>query len=180
MLIVLLIILVYLIGSILFGLIVGKFVKGIDIWEYGSGNLGVINVFCMLGVKVGLIVIVGDILKGMLVIVLFFFMYVDIYLFLVGVFVVLGYVFFVFVKFKGGKVVVMFGGVLLFYVFLLFIMMVVVFFIFLYLIKFVFLLLMLIGIYIVIYSFFVYDKYLLIVVILFIIFVIYRYWVNIK
>ncbi|MDO8225179.1 glycerol-3-phosphate 1-O-acyltransferase PlsY [Bacillus cabrialesii] len=180
MLIALLIILAYLIGSIPSGLIVGKLAKGIDIREHGSGNLGATNAFRTLGVKAGSIVIAGDILKGTLATALPFLMHVDIHPLLVGVFAVLGHVFPVFAKFKGGKAVATSGGVLLFYAPLLFITMVAVFFIFLYLTKFVSLSSMLTGIYTVIYSLFVHDKYLLIVVTLLTIFVIYRHRANIK
>lgn len=151
MLIALLIILAYLIGSIPSGLIVGKLAKGIDIREHGSGNLGATNAFRTLGVKAGSIVIAGDILKGTLATALPFLMHVDIHPLLAGVFAVLGHVFPVFAKFKGGKAVATSGGVLLFYAPLLFITMVAVFFIFLYLTKFVSLSSMLTGIYTVIY-----------------------------
>ncbi|MED0870601.1 glycerol-3-phosphate 1-O-acyltransferase PlsY [Bacillus spizizenii] len=180
MLIALLIILAYLIGSIPSGLIVGKLAKGIDIREHGSGNLGATNAFRTLGVKAGSIVIAGDILKGTLATALPFLMHVEIHPLLAGVFAVLGHVFPVFAKFKGGKAVATSGGVLLFYAPLLFITMVAVFFIFLYLTKFVSLSSMLTGIYTVIYSLFVHDKYLLIVVTLLTIFVIYRHRANIK
>lgn len=180
MLIALLIILAYLIGSIPSGLIVGKFAKGIDIREHGSGNLGATNAFRTLGVKAGSVVIAGDILKGTLATALPFLMHVDIHPLLAGVFAVLGHVFPIFAKFKGGKAVATSGGVLLFYAPLLFITMVAVFFIFLYLTKFVSLSSMLTGIYTVIYSFFVHDTYLLIVVTLLTIFVIYRHRANIK
>ncbi|MEC0582179.1 glycerol-3-phosphate 1-O-acyltransferase PlsY [Bacillus spizizenii] len=180
MLIALLIILAYLIGSIPSGLIVGKLAKGIDIREHGSGNLGATNAFRTLGVKAGSIVIAGDILKGTLATALPFLMHVDIHPLLAGVFAVLGHVFPVFAKFKGGKAVATSGGVLLFYAPLLFITMVAVFFIFLYLTKFVSLSSMLTGIYTVIYSLFVHDKYLLLVVTLLTIFVIYRHRENIK
>ncbi|MCY7748477.1 glycerol-3-phosphate 1-O-acyltransferase PlsY [Bacillus inaquosorum] len=180
MLIALLIILAYLIGSIPSGLIVGKLAKGIDIREHGSGNLGATNAFRTLGVKAGSIVIAGDILKGTLATALPFLMHVDIHPLLAGVFAVLGHVFPIFAKFKGGKAVATSGGILLFYAPLLFITMVAVFFIFLYLTKFVSLSSMLTGIYTVIYSLFVHDKYLLIVVTLLTIFVIYRHRANIK
>lgn len=180
MLIALLIILAYLIGSIPSGLIVGKLAKGIDIREHGSGNLGASNAFRTLGVKAGSVVIAGDILKGTLATALPFLMHVDIHPLLAGVFAVLGHVFPIFAKFKGGKAVATSGGVLLFYAPLLFITMVAVFFIFLYLTKFVSLSSMLTGIYTVIYSFFVHDTYLLIVVTLLTIFVIYRHRANIK
>ncbi|MBY4604092.1 MULTISPECIES: glycerol-3-phosphate 1-O-acyltransferase PlsY [Bacillus] len=180
MLIALLIILAYLIGSIPSGLIVGKLAKGIDIREHGSGNLGATNAFRTLGVKAGSVVIAGDILKGTLATALPFLMHVDIHPLLAGVFAVLGHVFPIFAKFKGGKAVATSGGVLLFYAPLLFITMVAVFFIFLYLTKFVSLSSMLTGIYTVIYSLFVHDKYLLVVVTLLTIFVIYRHRANIK
>ncbi|MGG1245685.1 glycerol-3-phosphate 1-O-acyltransferase PlsY [Bacillus spizizenii] len=180
MLIALLIILAYLIGSIPSGLIVGKLAKGVDIREHGSGNLGATNAFRTLGVKAGSVVIAGDILKGTLATALPFLMHVDIHPLLAGVFAVLGHVFPIFAKFKGGKAVATSGGVLLFYAPLLFITMVAVFFIFLYLTKFVSLSSMLTGIYTVIYSLFVHDKYLLIVVTLLTIFVIYRHRANIK
>lgn len=180
MLIALLIILAYLIGSIPSGLIVGKLAKGIDIREHGSGNLGATNAFRTLGVKAGSVVIAGDILKGTLATALPFLMHVDIHPLLAGVFAVLYHVFPIFAKFKGGKAVATSGGVLLFYAPLLFITMVAVFFIFLYLTKFVSLSSMLTGIYTVIYSFFVHDTYLLIVVTLLTIFVIYRHRANIK
>ncbi|MCY8547564.1 glycerol-3-phosphate 1-O-acyltransferase PlsY, partial [Bacillus vallismortis] len=178
MLIALLIILAYLIGSIPSGLIVGKLAKGIDIREHGSGNLGATNAFRTLGVKAGSVVIAGDILKGTLATALPHLMHVDIHPLLAGVFAVLGHVFPIFAKFKGGKAVATSGGVLLFYAPLLFITMVAVFFIFLYLTKFVSLSSMLTGIYTVIYSLFVHDKYLLIVVTLLTIFVIYRHRPN--
>nr|WGD92064.1 glycerol-3-phosphate 1-O-acyltransferase PlsY [Bacillus subtilis] len=180
MLIALLIILAYLIGKIPSGLIVGKLAKGIDIREHGSGNLGATNAFRTLGVKAGSVVIAGDILKGTLATALPFLMHVDIHPLLAGVFAVLGHVFPIFAKFKGGKAVATSGGVLLFYAPLLFITMVAVFFIFLYLTKFVSLSSMLTGIYTVIYSFFIHDTYLLIVVTLLTIFVIYRHRANIK
>ncbi|MHA6486356.1 glycerol-3-phosphate 1-O-acyltransferase PlsY [Bacillus cabrialesii] len=180
MFIALLIILAYLIGSIPSGLIVGKLAKGIDIREHGSGNLGATNAFRTLGVKAGSVVIAGDILKGTLATALPYLMHVDIHPLLIGVFAVLGHVFPIFAKFKGGKAVATSGGVLLFYAPLLFITMIAVFFIFLYLTKFVSLSSMLTGIYTVIYSLFVHDRYLLIVVTLLTIFVIYRHRANIK
>lgn len=66
MLIALLIILAYVLGSIPSGLVVGKLAKGIDIREHGSGNLGATNAFRTLGVKAGSVVVAADILKGTL------------------------------------------------------------------------------------------------------------------
>ncbi|AFJ62097.1 MULTISPECIES: glycerol-3-phosphate 1-O-acyltransferase PlsY [Bacillus] len=180
MLIALLIILAYVIGSIPSGLIVGKLAKGIDIREHGSGNLGATNAFRTLGVKAGSVVIAADILKGTLAAALPYLLHVPIHPLLAGVAAVIGHVFPVFAKFKGGKAVATSGGVLLFYAPLLFVTMVAVFFVFLFLTKFVSLSSMLTGIYTIIYCLFVKDPYLLIVVTLLTAFVIYRHRANIK
>lgn len=59
----------YLIGSIPSGLILGK-LRGIDVREYGSGNIGTTNVLRTLGKRFGAIVMVADLLKGVVAILL--------------------------------------------------------------------------------------------------------------
>jgi acyl phosphate:glycerol-3-phosphate acyltransferase len=54
----------YLIGSIPFGVIVGKIFYGVDVREHGSGNVGTTNVFRVLGKKAGVAVLICDMLKG--------------------------------------------------------------------------------------------------------------------
>ncbi|BDI30789.1 glycerol-3-phosphate acyltransferase 2 [Capsulimonas corticalis] len=56
----------YLCGSIPIGLITGKMVKGIDIREYGSGNIGATNVWRTLGPVCGSIVFAADVAKGLI------------------------------------------------------------------------------------------------------------------
>ena len=56
----------YLEGSVPFGLLIGKSVKGIDLRDHGSGNIGATNVGRILGKKWGLICLALDALKGML------------------------------------------------------------------------------------------------------------------
>ena len=60
----------YLAGSIPFGLMIGRLVKGIDIREHGSGNIGATNAGRVLGKKWGLICLLLDALKGLLPVVL--------------------------------------------------------------------------------------------------------------
>lgn len=180
MLIALMFILAYLLGSIPSGLIVGKAAKGIDIREHGSGNLGATNAFRTLGVKAGSIVISADILKGTLASALPFFMQLDIHPLLAGVAAVTGHSFPIFAKFKGGKAVATSGGVLLFYAPFLFITMIAAFFLFLYISKYVSLSSMLTGIYTFIYSIFTKDVFLIIVVAVLAGFVIYRHIANLK
>jgi glycerol-3-phosphate acyltransferase PlsY len=55
----------YLIGSIPFGFIIGKVIKGIDIRNYGSGNIGFSNVFRILGKAPGYLALFCDVfVKG--------------------------------------------------------------------------------------------------------------------
>lgn len=56
----------YVAGSIPFAYIAGRLVKGIDLREHGSGNLGATNVFRVLGWKVAVPVLLLDAAKGAL------------------------------------------------------------------------------------------------------------------
>lgn len=58
-------ILAYCLGAIPFAYLAGK-VKGIDVRRHGSGNMGTTNAFRLLGVKLGILVLLGDFLKGAL------------------------------------------------------------------------------------------------------------------
>lgn len=116
-----LIIFAYLLGSIPTALIVSKRFFGIDIRDYGSGNMGATNTFRVLGPKYGTIVMIVDILKGMAAVGLFSFIpyyvrdeYARTNLMLgLGMAAVLGHVFPIFANFKGGKgVATLFGMIL--------------------------------------------------------------------
>lgn len=56
----------YLLGSISFSYLYGKWFKGIDIREHGSGNAGATNTLRVLGKKAGILVFLLDIGKGVL------------------------------------------------------------------------------------------------------------------
>lgn len=58
------IILSYLVGSIPTSILIGRWVKGIDIRNYGSGNAGGTNVFRVIGKRYGILTIILDALKG--------------------------------------------------------------------------------------------------------------------
>jgi glycerol-3-phosphate acyltransferase PlsY len=62
---VLALILAYLVGSIPFGLLIG-FAKGVDIRAHGSGNIGATNAIRVLGKKLGALCFALDVLKGLL------------------------------------------------------------------------------------------------------------------
>src|SRR5690606_41328616 len=54
----------YLLGSIPFGLIVGKLWGSVDVREHGSGNIGTSNVMRTVGKAAATVVLVLDVLKG--------------------------------------------------------------------------------------------------------------------
>jgi glycerol-3-phosphate acyltransferase PlsY len=57
------IVVAYLVGSVNFGVIVPR-LRGTDIYSEGSGNPGATNVFRTLGKRAGALVMVGDVAKG--------------------------------------------------------------------------------------------------------------------
>ena len=116
-----LIIFAYLIGSIPTALIISRKFFGIDIRDYGSGNMGATNTYRVLGSKYGTIVMVCDIVKGILAVLLFtflpFYFHHELertnFMIGLGMAAVLGHVFPIFAGFKGGKgVATLFGMVL--------------------------------------------------------------------
>ncbi|MFC4387554.1 glycerol-3-phosphate 1-O-acyltransferase PlsY [Gracilibacillus marinus] len=174
-------IIAYLLGSIPTGLIVGKIGYKTDIREHGSGNLGATNTFRVLGMKAGIIVTIGDILKGTIAVVLpILFQAETVYPLIVGIFAVIGHVYPIFAKFKGGKAVATSSGVILGVNPLLFIIMIISFLVILYITKYVSLSSMLTGIITVIVTIIQKEMGLLIVTSLLTIFVIYRHKSNIK
>ncbi len=58
------IILGYLIGSIPFGVIIGRLTRGIDVRDYGSGSMGMTNVIRTVGARAGVFVFLADVAKG--------------------------------------------------------------------------------------------------------------------
>ena len=108
----LLIIFGYLLGSIPFGLLISK-AKGIDIRKVGSGNIGGTNVIRALGLKWGLLVGALDVLKGVIPAYLALnFLFLDWQIASVAITPILGHIFPVWLKFKGGKGVATTLGVL--------------------------------------------------------------------
>jgi glycerol-3-phosphate acyltransferase PlsY len=107
----------YLIGAIPASYIAGRMAKGIDLREHGSGNLGATNTFRVLGAKVAAPVMVFDILKGTFPVVAFGQWdavgtdprWALVY----GAAAIVGHVFSIYMRFKGGKGVATSAGVFL-------------------------------------------------------------------
>lgn len=113
-------ILAYLLGSIPTSILTGKFVGGIDIRQYGSGNAGATNVYRVLGLKPYLFVLAVDGFKGFAATVYISRIAVgavglsplDISIFS-GMAAVCGHIWTVFAGFRGGKGVATGAGMLL-------------------------------------------------------------------
>jgi glycerol-3-phosphate acyltransferase PlsY len=186
--IVILILLAYLLGSIPSALWIGKLFYKIDIREHGSGNLGGTNTFRILGLKAGLIVSIMDILKGTaatLLPLLPFITDTNIHPLILGVVAVIGHMYPIFAKFKGGKAVATSGGVLLAYHWPIFLLMLLSFFIVLKLTKMVSFTSMILGVIALVYTiayniFFEIDIPLLVVIVLLSSFILYRHRANIS
>ena len=111
----------YLCGSIPFGLVISYIFKKDDPRSIGSKNIGATNVLRTAGVMLGLFTLILDILKGFIAIRITLMLNSD----LVGLsmtFVIIGHIFPIWLKFKGGKGVATFIGVLLAYNFQLFLL----------------------------------------------------------
>ena len=104
MIILLIIIISYLIGSIQSGILIGKIIYKTDVRQFGSKSSGATNIQRTIGLKPGIFVLVLDIFKGFLPI-LFIEIFTEENIFGVMscIFLVLGHCYPVFHKFKGGK-----------------------------------------------------------------------------
>lgn len=116
------VIIAYLLGSLPTAVWLGEAYFGVDIRQHGSGNAGATNTFRVLGKKAGTIVMLVDILKGWTATSLANILYLSdfiheeqlfYYQLMLGVVAVVGHVFPVYVKFKGGKGVATLLGMVL-------------------------------------------------------------------
>ncbi len=103
----------YLIGSIPFGLLLSFFLKKTDPRLEGSKNIGATNIARLSGWKIGLLTLILDVSKSFFTIV--FFLNKGEYLNYAIISIVLGHLFPVWLKFKGGKGVAVLIGILLAY-----------------------------------------------------------------
>lgn len=103
----------YFLGAIPFGYLMGRF-SGIDIRQYGSGNVGFTNVWRTLGIGKAAVVLVGDLGKGWLAACIGFQLMGEMGALAGGMLAILGHTFSCFIQFKGGKGVATGAGVLLY------------------------------------------------------------------
>ncbi|NOZ63296.1 MAG: glycerol-3-phosphate 1-O-acyltransferase PlsY [Calditrichaeota bacterium] len=107
------IVLSYLAGSIPTSIIASKLFRGIDIRDHGSGNAGATNAFRVLGWKIGLLVALIDVGKGVFATLLISklrftgspidFLTTDVVQIIAGMSAIFGHIWTIFASFKGGK-----------------------------------------------------------------------------
>ncbi len=104
----------YLIGSIPFGLIISRVFRGIDPRGEGSGNTGATNVLRVVGLRCAILTVICDLTKGMPLIMVGRKLGLENEIvLLIAIAAVLGHVFSIFLRFKGGKGVATSLGVFL-------------------------------------------------------------------
>ena len=101
----------YLIGSVPFGYILTKFFLNKDIRKIGSGNIGATNVLRTGNKIIGYATLLFDVLKAVLPIIFIKINYPE-YVFISALSVFIGHVFPVWLKFRGGKGVATYVGIL--------------------------------------------------------------------
>ncbi|MEN8158247.1 MAG: glycerol-3-phosphate 1-O-acyltransferase PlsY [Bacteroidota bacterium] len=119
MLFITMILLAYLLGSIPSSVWLGRWLKGVDLREHGSGNAGATNAFRVLGIPIGIVVLLLDMLKGYAAVSLSYMQHEvqpgdESWIILrigLGVLVIVGHIFPVFAGFRGGKGVAAMAGI---------------------------------------------------------------------
>ena len=101
----------YLIGSIPFGFLLTKIFLKKDIREIGSGNIGATNALRTGNKLIGYSTLTLDISKAVILLLIIKFNFSE-YLFISSIAVFLGHVFPIWLKFKGGKGVATYVGIL--------------------------------------------------------------------
>ena len=111
----------YLVGSIPTAYVFARLLRGVDIRQYGSGNVGATNAFRVIGKPAAIIILAIDIFKGYMAATFLAnsFLYItpatrpELYQVLCGLAAIAGHNWPVFLKFKGGKGVATSAGVVI-------------------------------------------------------------------
>ena len=101
----------YLLGSVPFGFLLTKIFLKKDIRDIGSGNIGATNALRTGSKLIGFTTLILDILKAIIPIIIVKIYYIE-YLYIASLSVFLGHVFPIWLKFKGGKGVATYVGIL--------------------------------------------------------------------
>lgn len=93
----------YLVGSVSPSVFLGRLFKGVDVRRHGSGNAGTTNAFRVLGPRLGLAVLIADILKGVVPVVLARYLSTPLVTVFVAFACVAGHNYSIFLRGRGGK-----------------------------------------------------------------------------
>ena len=95
----------YLLGSISWGLIIGRLHRGIDLRQLGSGGTGATNVLRTMGPRLAAVVLIADMVKGVTAVALTRLLADDIPMIvaLASILVIAGHIWPVFSQFRGGR-----------------------------------------------------------------------------
>jgi len=104
----------YLLGSVPAAYLVAKWSRGIDIRQYGSGNVGASNVLTVVSKRWAIPVIVFDLIKGMAIVYIAKLIGLEMYQqVIIGIAAIIGHNWPVFLRFSGGRGLLTFFGVAL-------------------------------------------------------------------
>lgn len=104
----------YFLGNISFAYILGKLFVKKDVRDFGSGNAGATNAIRAFGKKIGIMVFIGDVLKGVIAVIIGRSIGDQTGAYIAGAFAIIGHNWPVLLNFKGGKGVATTIGVMVF------------------------------------------------------------------
>jgi glycerol-3-phosphate acyltransferase PlsY len=110
---VVLVIVAYVMGSVPFAIVIGKWFWHVDVRDHGSGNVGTTNVFRVLGRRAGTLVLIGDMAKGFIPVYLAAHYFPTWFALIVALAALLGHMYSVFLRGGGGKGVATGAGIVL-------------------------------------------------------------------
>ena len=110
---VVLVIVAYVMGSVPFAIVIGKWFWHVDVRDHGSGNVGTTNVFRVLGRRAGTLVLIGDMAKGFIPVYLAAHYFPVWFALIVALAALLGHMYSVFLRGGGGKGVATGAGIVL-------------------------------------------------------------------
>ncbi len=110
----------YLLGSVNFAIVFSKLIYKQDIRSFGSGNAGMTNMLRTFGKKAAVITLLGDMSKGVIAVLasrlIFYYLapnYIIYAIHLSAICALLGHVYPIFFKFRGGKAILVSAGAII-------------------------------------------------------------------
>ncbi len=107
------IVIAYALGNISNAYLIGKIFLNKDVRKYGSGNAGATNAIRAFGFKIGLLVFLGDLFKGVAAVLIGHYIEPVYGQYVAGIFLIIGHNWPAALKFKGGKGIASSIGVML-------------------------------------------------------------------